>query len=55
MPVALQADNSYDCLLQIFILSRAVFHWNILPLETVACSTLEQFNQAVCKIDHVSP
>ena len=34
---------------------RAVFHWNNLPLETVACSTLEQFNQAVCKIDHVSP
>ena len=29
---------------------RAVFHWNNLPLETVACSTLEQFNQAVCKI-----
>jgi len=34
---------------------RAVFHWNNLPLETVACSTLEQFNQTVCKIDHVSP
>ena len=33
---------------------RAVFHWNNLPLETVACSTLDQFNQAVCKIDHVS-
>ena len=34
---------------------RAVFHWNNLPHKTVACSTLEQFNQAVCKIDHVSP
>ena len=34
---------------------RAVFHWNNLLLETVACSTLEQFNQAVGKIDHVSP
>ena len=34
---------------------RAVFHWNNLSFETVACSTLEQFNQAVCKIDHVSP
>jgi len=34
---------------------RAVFHWNNLPLETVVWSTLEQFNQAVCKIDHVSP
>ena len=34
---------------------RAVFYWNNLPLETVACSTLEQFNQAVCKIYHVSP
>jgi len=35
-------------------ISRAVFHWNNLPLETVACTTLEHFNQAVCKIDHVS-
>jgi len=34
---------------------RAVFHWNNLPLETVACFILDQFNQAVCKIDHVSP
>jgi len=34
---------------------RAVFHWNNLSLETVACSTLVQFNQVVCKIDHVSP
>ena len=33
----------------------AVFHSNNLPLETVACSTLEQFNQTVCNIDHVSP
>ena len=33
---------------------RAVFHWNNPPLKTVACSTLKQFNQAVCKIDHVS-
>ena len=32
---------------------RPVFHWSNLPLETVAYSTLEQFNQAVCKIDHV--
>ena len=24
-------------------------------IETVACSTLEQFNQVVCKIAHVSP
>ena len=31
---------------------RAVIHWNNLLLQTVAC---EQFNQAVCKIDHVSP
>ena len=31
---------------------KAVFRWNNLPLETVA---LEQFNQAVCKIDRVSP
>ena len=30
---------------------RSVFHWNNLTLETVVCSTLEQFNQAVCKID----
>ena len=29
---------------------RAVFHWNNLPLETV-----EQINQAVYKIDQVSP
>ena len=34
---------------------RAVFHWKSLRLETVACSTLEQFKQTVCKIDHVSP
>ena len=34
---------------------RVVVHWNNRPLETVACSTLEQFNQAVGKIDHVSP
>ena len=34
---------------------RAVFHRNNLSLENVACSTLKQFNQAVCKIDHVSP
>ena len=36
---------------------RAVFHfhWSNLLLKTVACSTLDQFNQAVCKIDHVSP
>jgi len=33
---------------------RAVFHWNNLSLKAVVCSTLEQFNQAVCKIDHVS-
>ena len=33
------------------VFPRAVFHWNHL-LETVA---LEQFNQALCKIDHVSP
>ena len=35
--------------------TRAVFHWNNLPLETVVFSTLEQFKQAVCKLDHVSP
>jgi len=29
---------------------RAVFHWNNLPLETVA--TLEQFNQAVSENHH---
>ena len=34
---------------------RAVLQWNNFSLETVACPTLEQFNQAVCKIDHVSP
>ena len=34
---------------------RAVFHWNNLPFETVVCSTLEQFNQAVCKIQRKSP
>ena len=34
---------------------RAVFHWNNLSLETVGCSTSEQFNQAVYKIGHVSP
>ena len=34
---------------------RAVFQSNNLSLETVACPTLEQFNQSVCKIDHVSP
>jgi len=34
---------------------KTIFHWNNLSLETVACSTLQQFNQAVCKIEHVSP
>ena len=34
---------------------RAVFHWNNLTRETVACPTLKQFNQAVCTIDHVPP
>jgi len=34
---------------------RAVFDRNNLPLETLACSTLEEFNQAVCKIDNVLP
>ena len=34
---------------------RDVIHWNNLSLETVACPTLEQFNQAVCKIDHFLP
>ena len=29
---------------------RVVFHWNNLLFETLVCSTLEQFNQAVCKI-----
>ena len=35
--------------------SRAVHHWNNRSPKTVACRTLEQFNQAVCKIEHVSP
>jgi len=36
-------------------LPRAVFYWNNLSLKTAACSTLEQFKQAVCKIDNISP
>ena len=32
---------------------RAVFNSNNLLLETVAGPPLEQFNQAVCKIDHI--
>jgi len=44
-------DYLYKC----SFFPRVLFHWNNLPLETVACSKVEQFNQAVSKIDHVSP
>ena len=47
-----------------FLIPLARPSWHYHPLsyrlitvffQTVAYSTLEQFNQAVCKIDHVSP
>jgi hypothetical protein len=34
---------------------RTVVHWNCLPPDIPACTTLELFSQAVCQIEHISP
>ena len=34
---------------------RTVFHWNKLPPDIVSIPTIDQFNAAVCGIEHISP
>jgi hypothetical protein len=34
---------------------RSVFHWNQLPAHIPSLPTVEQFNAAVCSIEHASP
>ena len=34
---------------------RTIYHWNHLPPDIVHLPTIEQFNTAVCHIDHASP